>query len=276
MKIPEQDLERLHKIQLSLINELERICIANDIKFFVIAGTLLGAVRHEGFIPWDDDVDVGMLRDDYEKFVTCASLELSDDYFLQTWHTDAGFGLPLAKLRKHNTLIIEKGSKNTSGHKGIFLDIFPFDDKPKSQFAQMVHNFCCYTLKRLILARQGYSISKQGPMILAAGFWAACQISKLLNVSTLISLLELSMRWPNGRRDDADYVTIAGSYGYAKESLKHDWPQELSQVSFEGVTLPCFKASKNYLEHMYGNYMRLPAVEDRGKRHGVIELNFGD
>lgn len=75
---------------------------------------------------------------------------------------------------------------------------------------------------------------------------------------------------------NTNFVTIGGSYGYAKETLKRDWVEELTQIHFEGLMLPGFRANEEYLEHMYGDYMQLPPEEDRGNRHGVIALSFGD
>ena len=92
--------------QLSIAKEIQRICKKHKIIFFLNAGTLLGAVRHQGFIPWDDDLDVGMLRSEYDRFIDIASKELDEAYFLQTWDSDPKYPMPFAKIRLNGTKYI--------------------------------------------------------------------------------------------------------------------------------------------------------------------------
>ena len=102
--------ELLRKVQLTLLEiavEIKRVCEENDIRYFLSDGTFLGAVRHQGFIPWDDDMDMGMLRADYEKFCRVAPTALKPEYCLETWDLDAGYGLPFAKVMKRNTVYLE-------------------------------------------------------------------------------------------------------------------------------------------------------------------------
>jgi len=130
-KAMDEMMEEIHKIQFEMALEVKRICQNHNIEYFLIAGTLLGAVRHKGFIPWDDDLDIGMLRIDYNKFISLAPIEMDKKYVLQTWDTDPGFALPSAKLRKSGTKYIERNSQKANIHNGIFIDIFPFDNAPR-------------------------------------------------------------------------------------------------------------------------------------------------
>lgn len=115
-------------VMLDILKEIHKICIKHDIKYTLTAGTLLGAVRHKGFIPWDDDCDIAMLRPDYERFLELAERELPKEFFLQTKKTDPEYLLNFAKVRKHNTLLIETGETGEENyHHGVFVDIFPFD-----------------------------------------------------------------------------------------------------------------------------------------------------
>lgn len=127
------DNEILRKVQLAQLDmakEVKRICNKYNINYFMDSGTLLGAVRHKGFIPWDDDLDFGMLREDYEKFLKVAPTELNSKYFLQTWKNDDGFPYGFSKIRKKNTIYIEAIDQKTSGHKELWIDIFPYDVYP--------------------------------------------------------------------------------------------------------------------------------------------------
>lgn len=131
--------ELLRKVQieqLELAKEIKRVCEILNIPYFLDAGTLLGAIRHEGFIPWDDDLDMGMLRSAYDKFLKEAPAVLGEEYFLQTWHSDLNYGLPFAKLRKNNTVYKEEAAQNSGAHCGFYVDIFPYDVYPEDERKQ--------------------------------------------------------------------------------------------------------------------------------------------
>lgn len=120
-------VEELHQIMLRMLTKIDAICEEENIPYFLIDGTLLGAIRHEGFIPWDDDVDIAMPRADYERFIQIASEKLGDDYFVQTIDSDPKyhqFYIPLKIRDNHSTLIEVYGKKH---HEGVYIDVFPFD-----------------------------------------------------------------------------------------------------------------------------------------------------
>lgn len=120
-------LEKLHSKLIEILDEIDRICRKYDIQYFLDSGTAIGAIRHAGFIPWDDDADVGMLREEYERFIKVAPGELSDKFFLQTRESDPGFEKFSAKLRLNGTYFPEERNEGVDINQGIFVDIFPFD-----------------------------------------------------------------------------------------------------------------------------------------------------
>ena len=116
------------KVMLEILVEIHRICVENNITYWLEAGTLLGAIRHKGFIPGDDDCDISMPRKDYERFLQIAQEKLPETMFLQTKETDKEYPLPWAKIRKNGTLLIETGETGEEKyHHGIFVDIIPYD-----------------------------------------------------------------------------------------------------------------------------------------------------
>ncbi|MHA1381777.1 MAG: LicD family protein [Candidatus Helarchaeota archaeon] len=266
-------LKKLHKLQLEMAKEVDSICREHNIKYFIIAGTLLGAVRHKGFIPWDDDLDIGMLREDYEKFIKICSTELSSDYFLQTWDNDPNFGLPIAKIRKNDTKYIEKASRKIGIHSGIYIDIFPFDNVPENFLKESIQNINTYILKRLILARVGYDLCQSNKKIKKLTYKIIKLISKILSLSRQKQMLEKQMKKFNNSKT-TKVVTFGGSYGYKKESIKRVWVENLSNIEFENTKLICPRDYKSYLTYFYGDYFTPPPENERYNRHRGIEVRF--
>lgn len=122
-------IERIHHVALGNLDQFVQLCEQLNIEYCLLGGSLLGAVRHQGFIPWDDDVDVGLLRTDYDRLITEApSLLTTSNYFLQTPQTDENYGLSYAKLLDRRTYIEEKNNVNNA-RKGVFIDIFPLNSQ---------------------------------------------------------------------------------------------------------------------------------------------------
>ena len=122
-----KELQKLQNAQKAMLLVFHDFCAAHDITYYLVAGSALGAVRHGDMIPWDDDIDVGLLRGDYEKFLDIAGKSLNEEIFVQTQKTDHDYPFFYAKLRLNNTLFHEPAVSNLNIHRGIFLDIFPFD-----------------------------------------------------------------------------------------------------------------------------------------------------
>lgn len=145
------EMKKAWAVMLDLLIELDRVCKKYNIIYYADGGTLLGAVRHKGFIPWDDDIDVVMTRDNYRKLCGVANKEFSCPYFFQTEYTDPGSLYFHAKLRNSETTAIT--AKMSNGfykfNQGIFIDIFPLDVVPNSNLCRNVHLLLINTFKRL-------------------------------------------------------------------------------------------------------------------------------
>ncbi len=133
MIISEEVLKQVKQKEIGLLRNFIDICNSLHLRHYIAYGTLLGAVRHKGFIPWDDDIDVIMPRSDYEVFLDNAQTMLQDGYFLQTNETDKEYVNPYAKLRDSNTAFLEIPYLNSNINQGIFLDIFPLDYLPDNR-----------------------------------------------------------------------------------------------------------------------------------------------
>lgn len=147
------DLKEVQHAVLGIMKDIDKVCTENHIKYWLYAGTLIGAVRHNGFIPWDDDLDVAMLREDYERFLKVAPKCLGNRYFIQTWESDPGFALPLAKVRKNDTIYLESGSQYSNCHHGLFVDIFVYDNLPDGSLDLFLTKICMQLVFRINLIK---------------------------------------------------------------------------------------------------------------------------
>ena len=133
----DETLRKLQLIQLEMLKVVDNICSNHKIKYSLYAGTLLGAVRHKGFIPWDDDLDVCMPRKDYNRFIKICGQCLPKEYCLQNKENEPRFSQSFTKMRKKHTTFLQGGEPVSDYHHGIFIDIFPIDRRPKRIISRM-------------------------------------------------------------------------------------------------------------------------------------------
>lgn len=264
------EMQLLHDLELKIAIEINRICEKNDIQYFLTAGTALGAVRHGGFIPWDDDMDMGMLRNEYNHFLDACKTDLGPEFFLQTWDTDDGYPFPYAKVRLKNTHFKEAFSSEGTSQNGIFVDIAPFDSvptKPRQRKQQKTILFFC---KRLMWIKKGYGRNMRG--LKKVKYYIFLCFSHLFNYDSVKQYYEKRMVKYND--EITPKIVTEGSYGYEKEALERRWTENLTQILFEGVSFPVFRDTKEYLTYFYGDYMKLPPLDKRDQ-HQLLDVDFG-
>ncbi|MCU6479909.1 phosphorylcholine transferase LicD [Arthrobacter sp. A2-55] len=273
MVLDEDQLEGLHLVQLTMADEVKRICERYQINYFLVAGSALGAVRHQGFIPWDDDIDFGMMRVDYDKFLFHAQNDLKPIFSIQTWNINSAFALPFAKLHRNDSKFVEPAVAEIGTHKGIYIDIFPFDAVPDQSFLRMLHMGQLELLRQVIMARAGYFQNSD------AGFFSrlirklASRVSVFWSFQSMVGIHERVSRYFNGRVSKM-VTAIGGSYGYRRETITRAWTEELCPANFENNVFPVFEDVDSYLRNLYGNYDILPPLEARYGRHRIIEFQL--
>lgn len=270
-------LRKVQMVQLDIAKEIKRVCEENDIKYHLDSGSLLGAVRHKGFIPWDDDMDFGMLREDYEKFLLIAQSELGEGYFLQTWKTDSNYPYAFAKIRKLGTVFQETAMINSSAHNEVFVDIFPYDSFPDEKKCQrkqgrkiMLYRFAILTKRK---AAPWLNHSKPFERFLVrCKYMPAMIFSKFHDTEEMIERVEKIMTMYNGSSTEKYYPQ--GSSKYGKWLINSKVFTEHIQLPFEDTT---FLVPNNYCEYLtevYGDYMKLPPMDKRENHHHIIELKL--
>ena len=149
-------LQEHQEVLLELLAEFDRVCRKNDIKYILFAGSALGAIRHHGFIPWDDDLDVALLREDYDKLMKLDSSEWNTAYYMQCEYSEH-WPLYFSKLRKNNTTCLEKyHPKDNEIHQGIYIDIFPIDNASDNPLIRKVQFYASKIVQAQAFWYRGY------------------------------------------------------------------------------------------------------------------------
>lgn len=266
-------LRKVQLTQLEILREVERVCRENDIQWFLCCGTLLGAVRHQGFIPWDDDLDIGMLRADYEKFCRLAPEKMDPRFCVQNWYTEPAYPLPFGKVRMRNT-VYEEAKSRTFRENGFYIDVFPFDNAPEDPADQAAHAVKLNDLFRLKLMKSGYKPWLEKDRI----NWKK-RIGYLFYQIKAVkySQEELARRYDALAASYPDGTVLCRQRGLRKlECYPAEWFRELTELTFETEKFPGPMAYDAVLCAQFGDYMTPPPEESREDRHQIVRVDFGD
>lgn len=255
-----KDLEIIHNELYSMLCDLDDFCKENNIQYVLAYGTALGCIRHGSFIPWDDDLDVQMTRENYEKFLKL--FKNNEKYFLQKSEED--YPLYFSKLRKNNTTFIEdvpyrKKYKNI--HQGIFIDIFPIDKVSSNKFYQSIQIFYSNILISLSLFLRGYktnNLLKKVYMVFSLLFYPFRK--------KMISFIEKF-----NSQNTNEYSSFFGET--KKVYIKKEQVESLIYKKFGGGgrEFPLFSSIEEYLKRNYGDWKKLPTEEQKqAKIHAKI------
>lgn len=245
---------------VKLLNEFDRVCKCLNIPYVLFAGTLLGAIRHEGFIPWDDDLDVLMLREDYDRFLREAPAVLDTESFFLQKEFSEHWPLCFSKLRLNGTTCLEKyHPKDSAIHQGIYIDIFPGDNACKTELGRWLQFAASKVVIAKALDQRGYDTDSVGKKI----FILACRL-----------LPRKPFLWwaKKGAKDGA---LVHGFFAAAKSYSKNVFPRcyftELDEKLFEGARYPVPTDYDGLLRSLYGDYTQLPTLEERAcKQHAIL------
>lgn len=270
-----KEFRTMQLLELDMLIELDRVCRENNIQYCISCGTLLGAVRHKGYIPWDDDADIVMLREDYEKFRKVSSKLNPNICYFQDHYNDPEYLWEYGKLRRTNTSYIRAGQEHMKGKTGVFIDVFPLDDIPKSTVGQILNDFYCFFLRKTLYARVGVVNSK------GISKMAYSCLNKI-SVEWVYKRVEAMASKSSNSSDNRVRLFLFTSFGklYKKNSIKErygmpkDWFLNRKEYEFEGYKFYGIADYDAFLKYMYGDYMKLPPVEKRQPHAPVSSFKF--
>ncbi len=255
-----EELRSLQMVLLEMLVEIDRICKKHNIKYGIDGGTLLGAVRHKGFIPWDDDLDIVMIRSEYNKLREACKVDLDTTrFFFQDNTTDSNYRWGYGRIRRLDSEFVRCGQEHLKMQTGIFLDIFPRDNAPDFYPLRLAHALRCFFWRKVLYSEVG-----------KVNATSAVQrgVYKILNRIPAATAFKAYERLAD--RLNVKHTNFVRCYGYTIATKQRqiyayprNWFEELAPIEFEGKMFPACKDYDAYLTFVYGNYMQMPSVENR-------------
>ena len=258
---------KVWEVEQEILDVVVDVCDKNNLKYSLAYGTLLGAVRHKGFIPWDDDIDIMMPREDYEKLREIWNNVAPKGYILQERHTDLDYPNNFIKIRKdHTTFIQSDYDKKASYHKGIFIDIFPTDKVAKGTIRRKIQ-FIWFAIYSLYV--RGYGSGTKGFIGIVERIFL--KLPRKRQVSICNCAEKKMCSWNHiDKSPNVVFCTIDNSKMYYPDDLF----AEFTTVEFNGKKYKSFKKYEQMLKVRYGDYMKLPPKEERVWSHHPLLIDF--
>lgn len=273
------EVRKMQLLQLQMMVEFDRLCRQEGIHYAICCGTLLGAVRHKGYIPWDDDADIAMLREEYEKFQKVAHKLDQSICFFQDHTTDPKYRWGYGKLRKTGTTYIRLGQEHIKCKTGVYVDIFPLDDIPRSTVGQICNDFECFLWRKVLYSEVG-RVSEHSSPLQRLIYTQLAKIPTDWVFKKMEHITRKSNNWTNQRVR----VLLFPSFGrlYVKNSIRTRygmpkiWFKQLKQYDFEGHKLIGIRDADAFLRYMYDDYMTLPPESERTGKVYVSDYDLGE
>lgn len=267
VELTKDQLRMLQLAELEMLEEVDRICKKCNIHYNIIAGTLLGAVRHGGFIPWDDDADVALLRPEYEKFRKACRTELDTArYEFQDHRNTKGYRWGYGKLRRKDTLFLREYQEEMPYFQGVFIDIFPLDGVPDNYCLRTLKNFECFCVRKILWAKVGKKADKN--FVKRKIFALLDRIPEERVFAYYHQMVKIAGKKKTRMVRILTFPTPNSEWGYLR-----CWYENSTDILFEGKVFQGIKDYDSYLSFKFGEYRKLPPAGMR-KVHPVSELKL--
>lgn len=267
------NLSDVKLIELSLLIKVDKLCREHNIKYGLAGGSLLGAIRHKGFIPWDDDIDLFMPRESYEKFISICKID-SNIQIKHCWN-DKEYCYTFAKVIAPGTVICEKVAHVDNKANEICIDIFPVDNCGNSKIIAIFHVFKYMILKYLLVGSswQKFVRNENKSMIREILRFVFFLLGRCVSANALAKFLDKQYRTNNVKKTKYS-VCFSGVYGF-REIFKTDDYFDFIEYEFENLRFYSMRKYDEYLRSFYGEYMKLPSLEKRNNPHifAAYDLN---
>ena len=254
----------IKRIELNILLEFDDYCQENNLRYYLSGGTLLGAIRHKGFIPWDDDIDVCMPRPDYERFIRSYS-QAQSCYKLKSGYLK-NFSAPFTKVIDIRTKVLSQFNESDVDT-NLWIDIFPVDGLPENLTeVQNIYDKCNFY--RTVLNLSSAKLGEGKTAFRKYSKYLLKPLAQIYGKKRCIDKIEkIASQYPYETSKYVGAITW-GLYGVGERMLKSEFEKEV-EVEFEGHRFPAFSCWDSYLKGLYGDYMQLPPVEKR-KTHDMV------
>lgn len=258
------ELLKVQQTVTGMLVDIDRFCQAHDISYYLFYGSALGAVRHHGFIPWDDDADLVLFRSEFERLRACWQADPPEGYFWQDVATDPGYRIKITKIRKCGTAFVEPQVKDWPMHHGLFVDLFVLDDYVKNGFLRRMGEYITmfdYNATRGYLPSGGISrlVYRMTNRVFRSGsifrWWYRSVFPKLKKDADLCS----------------DIASFTNSHRY---DFRREWFGTPQYVAFGDAQLPIPEQADPALRACYGDYLTPPPKEQQISNHKLYHLSF--
>lgn len=269
-----EPVEKIHQVDLAIVKHVVAVCENYELKYFMLGGTMLGSIRHKGFIPWDDDIDLGMPRKDYERFLEIAERELPDYLQVVNYKNTPSYQYYITRIQDTNVKVIEERIGNDSKYTFASIDIFPIDGTPNNTILRKIYFFRVLFHRALMSLHYKDSIDRKRKRSFIERIFLSVMekipFEKIINPYKEKEKIDKLLSSQNVAT--SNYIgNIMGAYR-TREIVPKEWYGQGKKYPFEDIELVGLDNYDAYLKYTYGDYMQLPPEDSRKKHFSVVSI----